>query len=1137
MSLSITCFYNLYLKVQDRAASLEYCPWCTSKGLIYSLRSYCINLQESITLCTNPQCLFPLVSRPLEDVLASLVPVEPTVGNKRKNALALEEEELIKPAHKRLRSSQLNSLGPLSSSDTLIGQSEHAAVKTGSNGQYASPKTDGEKVNAYYTDPPVAGTKEQELPQDEDDVLDKTPGNVACKDSFSPLTCSDTAGHLQCSSDASLTADSHEAVLSPHCGAAVISEVEDDLRQVKSPLRITNKSWSPDSNKSFCTNKDVDSTETHTPSPQYNEQTASTGQTSLNNIYTCEDIGGIKSQSEDLSTTTITELEELVPVPNRLFWTNSDSLCWLDSLLVALVNCKSLRKCKLKDEPRQSSVWQLMREYDNVCAAIQVHQQTGRDGIVRVPSHVLQKANTDLQSLRTSIFKLLQPKLQCKLGQRETPVFAMPLLLTMDSWAEPLFQSTFSWEFKCGDCKTATKERVMKTLPTFTNILPEWRPLHAVHSAPCNVCRSKNQRRTMTLERVPPVFGLHFVEGLPDNDAQIYGFSFEGKRYSVTTVIQYNQQMKHFITWVSNSDGSWLEYDDLKHPACKTHGRLPVPAQEMHVVFWEVEEDKGSRVCSPSSTFVESSPSETVLSPSLRDKDLAADELMVPDLKDDCSVMDTTVTDGVDTSIGSTMLLDTFEGLCHSDIITLTLVELKADSEMQPLTDSRQSQDVSAPNTNVIADSTPDSSSTVTEREMSPDVELPTTSNSSESEGGSSTDPTYVPSPRSGRWRVRGVGRGKAGSRQVGKNAVSSKAALNISPPASSEPSEVKPAHAAAQENTPPAESAQQASPVSSTDTTPQSASQESPTVPSTLDQSARWSFLVSKHPLHQVQKSVAEFNPARAAHVKPAAPAHSTPNPVRKQQVPGGFFPKPQLKTEEGGGLPPKAAEMYGAFGAKNGPSPLSTAAPLVDKSKVIQPLTSNLHKSLPNFAALSGASVPVHAAKVLPEISSSKKHGSQSSKLPPGLSETDALRYKLLKKLKAKKKKLAKLNKMLGQQGGASLRPDSTDRGSPSTVTSSTYDGSICDDLLSDLLSPATTASNLSPDSTDFLEMLASGQDGVEQLDGGNSAAGAASQMDACVMEPSTENFLEDFLSQAVAERPTEMESEALSALEIYV
>ncbi|XP_044078091.1 SUMO-specific isopeptidase USPL1 [Siniperca chuatsi] len=1133
-------------KVQERAASLEYCPWCTSKGLTYALRSYHINLQESITLCTNPQCLFPLVSRSLEDVLASLDPLEPSVGNKRKNALALEKEELIKPLHKRLRSSEHDSLGPPSITDTLIGQAEHGAANVVSNGQHAAPKTDGEKLNGYHRDSPVAETTGWESLQDQDGGLDKEPENAACTGGFARPTCETSAGHPQCSSDALLTADGDEPALSPHRGA------EHDVSQVKSPPEVLNRRCSLDSNHSFFTNDDVRSTEIKTLLPQHNKQTVRTEQKSPTaDINVFKDVGGIKSETEDL----FTDSEELVPVPNQLFWRNSNKLCWLDSLLVALVNCKSLAKCKPKDEPQRSSVWWLMRGYEDVCASIRVHQQTGRDGVVRVPNHVLQKANADLQSLRMSIFKLLQPKLHCKLGQRETPVFAMPLLLMMDSWVEPLFQSTFHWEFKCSECKTATKERVMKTLPTFTNILPEWRPLHAVHSAPCNVCCQNNQRRTMMLERVPPVFQLHFVEGLPDNDVRIYTFTFKGKSYSVTTVIQYNHQLKHFVTWVCNSDGLWLEYDDLKHPDCKTHQKLPVPAQEMHVVFWEVEEDKEPCACSPSSTFSESPPSKNEMNPSLGDKDLIADELLAcaPDQsllmshndtdiicalsvsEDSSNIMDTTVTAGVDTSIGSTTLLDTFEGLTPNDIITLTLVELNADSEMQPLNGNEQPQDSRVPSGNEILDSTPDSSSTVIGSEMSrgTDVELPTTSNSSESDGGSSSDPTFVPGARRG----RGIG-----SRQVGKKAALSKAAPHISPPASSEPSKVisnKPVAAAAQDNTPPVETTQEVSPVSSTDTSSLSPSQKSPTMQPMLHPNARWSFLLSKHPLRQVHKSVAKPAPNPVTQVKPTPPTHSTPNPVRRQQIPGGLFPKPQLKTEESEGLPPKAAEMYGAFGAKssNTPSPLPSPELLNGKSKHFQPITSNHQKSLTNSTVVSGTSLPMPAAKGLPEISSLKKHSSQSSKVPPSLSDTEALRYKLIKKLKAKKKKLAKLNKMLGDQGGASLRPDSTDLGSPNTVTSSTYDGSICDDFLSDLLSPATTASNLSPDSTGFLEMLANGKDGVDQLDCGVNAGGAVSQINTCMNEPNTENFLEDFLSQAVAQRPTDMETEALSALELFV
>ncbi|XP_076606317.1 SUMO-specific isopeptidase USPL1 isoform X2 [Chaetodon auriga] len=1147
-------------KVQERAASLEYCPWCTSKGLTYALRSYRINLQESVTLCTNPQCLFPLVSRSLDDVLASLDPVEPTIGNKRKNVVALEKEELIKP-NKHLRSHGLDNLGPQSISDKHNSQEEHVAANVVGHGQRAAPKTDGGKVNGYHRDSPVTEKTRWDSSQDEAGGLEEESNSAACVDGLVPPTCSVSPGHLQRSSDA----DGTEPARSPHHVALGVSEVKDDFRQVKSPPEAPNRRCSLESSQPFSSGEIIRLTEIDTRSPRHNEQTARTGQKPLAADGTkSKDAQSIKSETGDLSSTAITESEELVPVPNRIFWRNSDNLCWLDSLLVALVNCKNLRRRQPKDEPQQSSIWRLMRSYEDICAAIKLHQQPGRDGVVMVPNHVLQKANADLQSLRMSAFKLLQPKLHCKLGQRETPVFALPLLLTMDSCAEPLFQSTFLWEFECSECKSASKERLVKTLPTLTNICPDWRPLHAVQSAPCNVCRKKNQRRTMVLERVPPVFVLHFVEGLPDSDVRMYTFTFEGKHYSVTTVIQYNQQLRHFVTWICNSDGSWLEYDDLKHPDCKTHKQLPVPAEEIHVVFWELEEHKEPAACSPSSTLAECHPSkkESIRSPG--DKDVMVDALLAPSLdhsllashgdsdivcaltasEDHSNIMDTTVTAGVDTSIGSTTLLDAFEGLSHNDIITLTLVELKADSEMQPGNGNGQTQDVSLPGGTEMFDSTPDSSSTVIGSEMphGPVVELPTTSNASEPEDGSPSELKFVPAARGGRGRGRGIGRSQ--TRQMSKKAASSKAAPHISPSASSEPSKVNsntPARTdPTQDNTPPVETAQQTSPVSSTNTSPLSASQKSPTMLPAVHENSCWSFLISKHPLHQVQKPADKLASTPATQVKPSPPIHSTPIPVKKQQVPGRLFPKPQLKTEDSQGLPPKAAEMYNAFGAKSSSissPPLPPPALLNGKSKLCQSITSNQQTLLMNTTAVCGTSLPVPGPKGLLEMSSSKKRSSRSSKVPEGLSDTEALRYKLIKKLKAKKKKLAKLNEMLSHQGGAGLRPDSTYLDSPNTVTSSTYDGSICDDFFSDLLSPATTASNLSPDSTGFLEMLTNGQDGANQLDCGVSAADAAPQVNTCMNEPNADNFLDNFLSQAVAQRPTEMETEALSALELFV
>ncbi|XP_034540055.1 SUMO-specific isopeptidase USPL1 isoform X2 [Notolabrus celidotus] len=1116
---TIRCDSNM-ISVQERAASLEHCPWCTSKGLTYALRSYRINLQESITLCTNPQCLFPLVSRSLEDVLASLVPVEPSVGSKRKNVSTLEEEDSVKPLHKRLRSSQQTQ----SLTDSLISEAECADVSFVSNGQHAAPEADDVKSNGYHRDSAETGC--EPLQETSLESFCEEPEKESSVNGF-VSTCSSSAGRLQSSSDTLMITkgNKHEV------------EEEDDFMQVENSPKTLNRC---SSNQSAFLDEDVHTTVINTPSPQHNEQTARTGQNSSNaDTSMREDTEGEKSETD----TRKMDSDELVSVPSQLFWRNSNNLCWLDSLLVALVNCKSLRKFKAQDELQGSSVWRLLQRYKEICAAVKVHHQADRDGVVKLPHHVLQKADEDLQSLRMTIFKLLQPKLHCKLGRRETPVFAMPVLLAMDSWAEPLFQTTFQWEFKCSECKAAMTERALKTLPTFTNILPDWRPLHAVHSAPCNVCCKKNQRRGMILESVSPVFALHFVEGLPENDVGVYTFTFKGKRYSVTTVIQYKKQLKHFVTWIRNPHGSWVEFDDLKHPDCETHQKLPFPGAEMHVVFWEAEDDKEPRACSPSSTLTESPRSHNEMNSGLRGKDLKADQLLArsPDQSIITSHDDTDIVcalsasedtiPGFDASIGSTTLLDTFEGLSHNDIVTLTLVEVKPDSELQPLNDHQQNQDLGVE----IVDSTPDSSSTVMCNEMSqtPIAELPAASSSSESEDHLSSDPTFVPARRGRRTRASGV---RAASKSNAKTAASNKTAPRA-PVSSQRPKRVtkKSVNVPAQVDSPPVEATPQAPSVSSTRTSPPSESKDSPAQPQTADKNARWSFLLSKLPAHQVHASIPNPNPAPSPVTRgknPTPPAHSTPNPARKQQLPGIIAPKPQLKMDKSAGLPIKAAEMYGAFGAKSAKTPILPPSAVLPCVKSNQPKP---HSRLTNTTVMSGTSLPVSGIKVLHEISSSKKPSSQSPKVPAGLDTTEALRYKLIKKLKAKKKKLAKLNEMLSYPGGASLPPDSTNLSSPNTVTSSTYDpsNSICDDFLSDLLSPATTASNLSPDSTGFLEMLTNRQDGVNQL--GNDTA--VSQISTYVDEPHRDDFLEDFLSQVVAQRPTVEETEALGVLDFFV
>lgn len=1068
-----------FYKVQERAASLDCCPWCSSKGLTYPLHSYHINLEESVTLCTNSQCLFPLVSRSLEDVLTSLVPVEPATENKRKNVLTTVAQHPSAPSPKRLRVNEQDDPWSLSTAPTGVYN-----IVNNCNGE--STEAHRENINGFV------GNLDANQLEEKDTIISKDLDATPCADVKKvPITFDSVV----LDPSKSLTTDNQQVL-----------SFQDDRRNEDnsyvSTVEPDRSSNVPDGGVS--PNKD-----------ELSEQTEASGTTKT--TLPAEDASFaevFQSKREDTSYTE-TNTVEFVPAPAEIFWKNVNNLCWLDSLLVALVNLKRLRKLKPKVDPGQSPMWTLLTRYEEACAALQSHQQTDENGCLKISDHVLHNINGDLETHRMSIFNILQPKLQCKLGQNETPVFALPLLVKMDSWLETLFQFTFYWDFKCTTCRSSTKQNVVKTLPTFTNIVPDWHPLKAVHLAPCNNCHRKNQRRKMVLQGVPPVFALHFVEGLPDNNIQIYSFSFNKRHYSVSAIIQYSCQYKHFVTWVHRSDGSWVEFDDLKHPHCQSYKTLPVPAQEIHVVFWEEEEEEQhqeSQACSPSTTFTESPT--CIITHSVIDMDVLGEQLLQcspdqsllnpqhdSDLMDAISEQDSTVIAGVDTSIGSTTLLEAFEGLSHNDIVTLELVEMKVDAKNPNDSQIKQvnefkSQDLKDVIHKANEDTpAPDSSSTfgAKEKPKETDVDL---SAVSELEDDFSDDPTFEPKSkrRKKKGRAAATKRGKTAKVCSPKGKVTSKVVKNA--PRSPRTASSKPS-----------------SPVSSTVSTPQNVSKKVPQAPPVVQQQKGWSQLLERS-LGHIQNTTSNFKSTqKQVTQETAGPIHSTPRQLTNG-VPVKAVPKLGLRKEEIGGLPLKAAGMYGAFGSKNSKTNMLDLHTV--QSPVEKPLSCNtvLNNSL-NTSIIGLTS----------NATSLKK--SKWSKMPPGLSETEALRYKLMKKLHAKKKKLAKLNEMLGQQRDGSFIPDSTNSSSPNTVTSSTLD----DEFFSDLLSPATTiTSTLSPDSTDFLEMLANGQEAIipEEMPSNTVVQQSAAEK---------ADLLDEFMSRAVAERPSEMEAEVLSALDLFL
>ncbi|XP_057177710.1 SUMO-specific isopeptidase USPL1 isoform X2 [Triplophysa rosa] len=546
-------------KWEDKNASPGNCPWCLAKGQTNALRYYAINLEETIMLCTNKVCLYPLVSRPLEDVRSSLS--KTLEGCKRKSLNQSEVDDISSPS-KRPKDENLEMLSALSEPCNLNASTHpnHTEMLT------------GEQL-IFETNTVSINDTEKQNPEE----------------------------------------------------VPVGTDVDVDL--------------------------DVDKKD--------------------------DGVSSTQDETEEMVEFDIESPVELVPLQPHLFWKNEDNLCWLDSLLVMLVNCRTIREALNQDVNAPDSVVRnFFSTYDKTCAYVKAKEQQCEDKVTRVPADVLKEAERQLSALRLSLFKLLQPTLKCEIGQEETPVFALPLLLRSDKWAEDLFQHTVRWEFKCTSCGYTVNSSGVNTLTTLTQILSDWHPLKATHRTQCSNCNRKNQRRRMVLERLSSVFALHFVEGLPRKDISKYAFEFEGTHYNVSTIFQYNKDLKHFVTWIRQSNGSWLELDDLKYPNSITHKRFTLRAKEIHVVFWEPEsrQDGASEDCPPTA------PSVT----DIDDKhlsDFAADDTYVLSAMTLSEDADVTNTSTLNASIGNTTLLDTFEGLSHTDIVTLTLVEENAVTE------------------------------------------------------------------------------------------------------------------------------------------------------------------------------------------------------------------------------------------------------------------------------------------------------------------------------------------------------------------------------------------------------------------------------------------------------------------------
>ncbi|NXY48633.1 USPL1 isopeptidase, partial [Ceuthmochares aereus] len=553
----------------------EYCPVCKEKGQIQVLRAYRINFQESIFLCENPQCIYPLGFKPLNDIITSTD----------------SENHQVPSTHQKRKSCDISDCSSVES------HTKKARINNVVNVEHT-----------VKTDPVVK------------------------------------------------------------CYQNGLSLPKPSLSDV-----LQNDKQKPFKNMESCIQK-VDC-ETTTNTKNYQESPPKTSGPStqlLPNSEFCSTTSEILLKDDKVSTNN-TDL--------CLQWRNMHNLCWLDCILSALVHLETL-KVALAEEYNDGKclLQNLFTKYNQATVLLNTCKRSE-------VKDVLPRAESSLNEIRNSMFTQLQPQLKCELGKKESPVFALPLLLKLDQQAEKLFLHSFSWKFECICCGYKYQDRFKKTLTTFTNIVPDWHPLNAVHIGPCNNCNDRAQRRQMILEKLPSILMLHFVEGLPHNELKNYSFQFEESTYEISSVVQYQTDKKHFITWSLNPDGNWLECDDLKGPYCKRHERFEVPPSQIHIVIWEKKTSHAEELNSQfQSKNIEDFPLNNVQSNSTAlhcDFDNAVDKIPAEHHRED--PVRTPNKKQQQVAEEESVVHHGLENLAHDDLVALMLEETEVDSEGKSL--------------------------------------------------------------------------------------------------------------------------------------------------------------------------------------------------------------------------------------------------------------------------------------------------------------------------------------------------------------------------------------------------------------------------------------------------------------------
>ncbi|KAL2076611.1 hypothetical protein ACEWY4_027792 [Coilia grayii] len=615
------------------------CPWCEVKGQTVTLRTYAINHEETIRLCPSPMCIFPLVSRPLEAVLASLscpapLPDQHPPGQTPPSP---DSPELLPPPAKRSRTEECYmeacSTEPNHSAVSRTEERYMEACSTEPN-HSAVPGTEEPFMEACSVEPNDSGVSSlyprvkgntqrcdslapNQAVSSNDECVDE--GDSSRRNEATPSSWSsddgrqdDDSSTTECVSPEEMdtAAVTHCSHTLQACVSSAPEEHSDILTPVKKPelepSQVSPTLAVPEAMVEGCPSAgsgslsgeggDLESSEASVMVTIAEEGCPSAGNITGSLRGAGGDLSGsLRGEGGDLSGLLRGEGGDL---SGSLRGEGGD-LSWLNALLVALAQCKSLRPAppgragtrprgRKRKSPSQGDthVLDLCARYESASAPLQSHQPGDEEG------DLLQEAQKRLADLWSSVQQLVQQPLQLKCEQTGrwvvTPALVLPVLLDLDERAREVFQHSVRWGSQCQVCGCSSSSSCTNTVTAYAYLVSDWHPLSAPVQITCSRCQSNLQKRILK-ERLPPVFAVHFADGLAEDVVTTCSFGPADGRYVPTVVIQHKRPENAFVSWGRQRDGSWRAYGDFTDLRGVAHSKLDVPAKDIHLVFWEVE--------------------------------------------------------------------------------------------------------------------------------------------------------------------------------------------------------------------------------------------------------------------------------------------------------------------------------------------------------------------------------------------------------------------------------------------------------------------------------------------------------------------------------------------------------------------